>query len=169
MVRHIIAAIAGLLAVWAIVYMAQLDREVHKLQRIHEVIEKSKLEVPVAKGQTASQQPQSAGGVAQKEESEAEKKLKVLKEKAGRMSAFDVSPLYRRNCASCHGINGEGGIGPKLIGKSEEYIHQALLDFKSGKRKNYVMYGLLQNMKEEQLTQLSQEIASFAQKLKASQ
>ncbi len=159
MIRHIIAAVAALLTIWAIWYMAKLDMEVNKLQQIKEIIAKSQQEVKVGqKTQKAIPQP--------KEESEEEKKLKVLKEKAGRMSAFEVSPLYRRNCASCHGINGEGGIGPKLIGKSEEYLLKALEDFKSGKRKNYVMFGLLRNMKDEELKSLAKEISQFASKMK---
>ncbi|SMC08590.1 c-type cytochrome [Nitratiruptor tergarcus] len=163
MIRHIIAAIAAALTVWAILYMAKLDQEVNRLQMIHEIIQKSKLEVPMAKKATPTQQPQKA------EESEEEKKLKVLKEKAGRMSAFEVSTTYRRNCASCHGINGEGAVGPKLIGKNKEYILQALKDFKSGKRKNYVMYGLLQQLDDKELDDLATEIGSFAQKLKEAQ
>ncbi|BCD68860.1 c-type cytochrome [Nitratiruptor sp. YY09-18] len=166
MIRHIIAAIAAALTVWAILYMAKLDREVNRLQMIHEIIQKSKLEVPMAKkavAPTPTQKPQKA------EESEEEKKLKVLKEKAGRMSAFEVSATYRRNCASCHGINGGGAVGPKLIGKSKEEILQALKDFKSGKRKNYVMYGLLQQLSDKELESLAAEIASFAQKLKKAQ
>ncbi len=162
MIRHIIALIAAALTVWAILYMAKLDSEVHRLQMIQEIIQKSKQEVPIAQKAQVSkaQAPQ---------ESEEEKKLKVLKEKAGRMSAFEVSAEYRRNCASCHGINGEGTIGPKLIGKSKEYIFQALKDFKSGKRKNYVMYGLLQHMDDKELEKLATEISMFAQKLKKAQ
>ncbi|MRI83816.1 MAG: hypothetical protein C6I00_05275 [Nitratiruptor sp.] len=163
MVRHFIALVAAVVSLGAILYMAKLDMEIDKLAKIQEVIERSKLEVPL--------QHQSQGETKQKEqqreESAAERKLKVLKEKAGPISAFEVSPLYRRNCASCHGINGEGGIGPKLIGRSQEYIYQALMDFKSGKRKNYVMYGLLQNIGDDELRALAQEIASFATKLQA--
>jgi len=163
MVRHIIAIIAGALTVAAIVYMAKLDMEVEKLKKIQEIIEKSKLEVPAAKATKAIPQPQEK---AKEEESEEEKKLKVLKEKAGRLAAFEVSPLYRRNCASCHGVNGEGAVGPKLIGKSESEILGALMDFKSGKRKNYVMFGLLNNMKDEDLKSLAKEIGSFEEKMK---
>ena len=163
MIRHIIAIIAGALTIASIIYMANLDKEAQKLQKIKEIIEKSKLEVPVTKQQVVQPtQPQK------EEESEEEKKLKVLKEKAGRMSAFEVSDLYRRNCASCHGINGEGTIGPKLIGKSKDEVINALRDFKSGKRKNYVMFGLLNNMKDEDLEKLATEIGEFEEKLKAS-
>ncbi len=165
MIRHIIALISGALTLAAILFMAKLDIEAQKFKHIKEVIEKSKLEIPMEKKTIPSattNKPQK------KEESEEEKKLKVLKEKAGRMSAFEVSPLYRRNCASCHGINGGGVIGPKLIGKSEEEIYKALMDFKSGRRKNYVMFGLLNNMKDEDLKSLAKEISGFAQKLQNS-
>ena len=165
MIRHIIALIAGALTVWAILYMAKLDAEVDKLGMIKEIIAKSEQEVKVKK-QPQVQQPQPQA----KEENEAEKKLKVLKEKAGRLSAFEVSPLYRRSCASCHGINGQGtSIAPKLIGKSSEYIYEQLLAFKSGKRKNYVMYGLLRNLDDEELKNLAEEIGSFSQKLNEAQ
>jgi len=164
MIRHIIVLIAGTVAIAAIVYMAKLDMEAQKLQKIKEIIEKSKLEVPVSK-QPKAQEPLKPQ---KEEESEEEKKLKVLKEKAGRMAAFEVSTLYRRNCASCHGVNGEGAVGPRLIGRDKDYIYKALMDFKSGKRKNYVMFGLLNNMKDEDLEKLASEIGTFEQKLKSS-
>ena len=103
-----------------------------------------------------------------KAEDETAKKLKALKDRAGNAMAFKVSPLYKTKCSSCHGVNGEGIIGPKLVGMSEADLYQSLVDFKSGKRKNYVMYGLLSKMDDTQLKSLSQEIATFADKLKAS-
>ena len=166
MIRHIIAFVAAALTVWAILYMARLDSEVHRLQMIHEIIQKSKQEIPMAK-RVQKVAPSTQPKV--QKESQEEAKLKVLKQKAGRMSAFEVSAEYRRNCASCHGINGEGTIGPKLVGKSKEYILQALHDFKTGKRKNYVMYGLLQHMDEKELEKLATEISTFAQKLQKAQ
>jgi len=102
-----------------------------------------------------------------KKKKELDDKLSALKNKAGNMAAFKVSPLYKQKCSSCHGVNGEGIIGPKLIGESAAKIYQSLSDFKSGKRKNYVMYGLLSKMDDGQLKTLSDEIGSFAQKRKA--
>ena len=163
MIKHVIALIATLLTVASFVYMAKLDKEAQKFKKIREIIKSSELEVPVSK-QKITKPIESR----KEEESEEEKKLKILKEKAGRMSAFEVSDLYRGNCASCHGINGEGIIGPKLIGKSKDFIYQALKDFKSGKRKNYVMFGLLNNIKDEDLEKLAAEISTFEEKLKAS-
>jgi cytochrome c553 len=94
-----------------------------------------------------------------------EEKLRALKEKAGNLAAFKVSPLYKQKCSSCHGVNGEGIIGPNLVDNNAETIHIALQEFKSGKRKNYVMYGLLSKMDEAQLRELSDEIGTFKQKL----
>jgi len=156
MIRHIIALIATALAIAAIIYMARLDSKVHKWEQIQEIIKKSQMEVPVAK------KPKKVI----KQESEEEKQLAALKRKAGNLAAFKVSKLYRRNCASCHGVNGEGAVGPRLIGKSSEYILAQLHAFKSGKRKNYVMFGLLNNLKEEDLEKLAKEIGSFAKKMK---
>ncbi len=32
---------------------------------------------------------------------------------------IDAAALYSANCASCHGVNGEGGIGPDLRGLTD--------------------------------------------------
>jgi len=176
MIRHIIAAIATILALWAMAYMYHLDQEADRFGAIQKIIEATKMEVKTEKpsavakpiGEPESIQ-QAPSGEAKKKEDEIQKQLKALKERAGNVMAFKVSPLYKQKCSSCHGVNGEGIIGPKLIGKTSEEILQSLQDFKSGKRKNYVMYGLLSKMNEQQLKDLSQEIGDFEQKLKALQ
>ncbi len=172
MIRHVIALIAVALAAWAVAFMAKLDIEANKYQRIAELIKSTSMEDKKIKvkenvpKQTPSVQPAATTGMSQKED-EVQKKLKALKEKAGNIAAFKVSPLYKKSCASCHGAIGEGVIGPKLMGDSKEKILNALHDFKSGKRKNYVMYGLLGNMDEKQLESLAEEISTFEAKLKA--
>ena len=170
MIRHIIAAVAIVLTAWAFWFMAQQDQKAERFKNIQEIIQKTKMEKDkkVKTAQPVVQPSQSAKSEAKKEEDEAAKKLKALQDRAGNVMAFKVSPLYKQKCSSCHGVNGEGIIGPKLIGMSEEKVYQALVDFKSGKRKNYVMYGLLSKMDEQQLKDLSQEISTFAEKLKAS-
>ncbi|BDY12433.1 c-type cytochrome [Hydrogenimonas cancrithermarum] len=169
MIRHIIAAIATLLALWAMVFMYQLDQKAERFRQIQEIIEKSKQEVPVQKTTQPIQQIEESSVEEQmkKEEDEVAKKLKALRERAGSAMAFKVSPLYKQKCSSCHGVNGEGAIGPSLIGKSEADLYKALTDFKSGVRKNYVMYGLLAKMSDADLKALSEEIATFEEKLKA--
>ncbi len=170
MMKHIIALIATALAIWAWIYMYSLDKEVNKLQRINELIastsaEDSKLNKGVANKEATTVKTT----ITNKEDDEMEKKLKALKDKAGNIAAFKVSPLYKKSCASCHGNIGEGIIGPKLIGQSKEKILKDLQEFKSGKRKNYVMYGLLNGLSESQLEELATEISTFKDKLKASQ
>ena len=169
MIRHIIAAIAIALAAWAFWFMAQQDRKAERFQHIQEIIQKTQQEKVKAVDMTQpmAQAKQDVRNETKKEEDEAAKKLKALQDRAGNAMAFKVSPLYKQKCSSCHGVNGGGIIGPKLIGMSEEKLYQALSDFKSGKRKNYVMYGLLSKMDDQQLKELSKEISTFAEKLKA--
>ena len=42
---------------------------------------------------------------------------------------------------------------------------KSLQEFKSGERKNYVMYGLLGGMSDEQIAEISKEVSTFQQKL----
>ena len=168
MIRNIIAAIAVILAIWASVYMFNLDMEANKFQRISELIKSTAMEDKKLTNvqQPVVQQPvQTQEAAASKKNDEVAEKLKALREKAGNLAAFKTSPLYKKSCASCHGNIGEGIIGPKLLGDSKEKILAALQDFKSGKRKNYVMYGLLSNMTDQQLEDLANEISTFQQKL----
>jgi cytochrome c553 len=176
MIRHIIAAIATLLALAAMYRVYQLDAEVHKIDEINRMIAKTQVKVkldntvqPVQQTQVETETMSKAEieKAQEKKQKELDEKLQALKKKAGNMAAFKVSPLYKQKCASCHGVNGEGIIGPKLIGLSAEKVYQDLTDFKSGKRKNYVMYGLLSKMDEAQIKALSDEIGSFEAKLKA--
>ncbi len=169
MIRHIIAGLATLLAIWAMVFMYKLDSEAQRLKNIQKLLKSTKMEVKVQKHPTvSSSKPVESTQKAKvkKEEDETAKKLKSLRERAGNAMAFKVSPLYKQKCSSCHGVNGEGIIGPKLIGKSSQEVLKDLNDFKSGKRKNYVMYGLLSKMDEAQLKTLADEIGTFEQKLK---
>jgi len=171
-----IAVVATLLALAAMYRVYQLDAEVNKLEEINRMIAKTQVKVQLDTSTQPVQQTAPKEEVMSKEEiakaqekkkKELDEKLQALKNKAGNMAAFKVSPLYKQKCASCHGVNGEGIIGPKLIGLSAEKVHQDLTDFKSGKRKNYVMYGLLSKMDEAQIKALSDEIGSFEQKLNA--
>lgn len=169
MIRNIIAAIAVILAIWASVYMFNLDKEANKFQRISELIKSTAMEdkklANVQQHPIQQQSVQTQSTSSKKQNDEVAEKLKALKEKAGNLAAFKTSPLYKKSCSSCHGNIGEGIIGPKLLGKSKEEILTALHDFKSGKRKNYVMYGLLGNMNDQQLEDLATEISTFQQKL----
>jgi len=174
--KHILAVIVTILALGAMFMVFQSDREVNKWNEIHKIIAKTEIKVKLDTTKPVTQEAPSetiSNAEIEKEQAkkkkEMDEKLQALKNKAGNVAAFSVSPLYKQKCSSCHGVNGEGIIGPKLLGLSAETVHQDLVDFKSGKRKNYVMYGLLSKMDESQMKVLSDEIGSFEQKLKEQQ
>ncbi len=164
--RHIIALIATLLAGWATVYMIGLDKEVNKLDNISKLVKSTAMEDNKIKVQTHTNGSTNTQMTkTEQPKDETQEKLKALKEKAGNIAAFKTSALYKKSCSSCHGNIGQGIIGPKLIGKDKAYILNALKEFKDGKRKNYVMYGLLGNLDDSKLEELASEIATFKAKL----
>ena len=52
------------------------------------------------------------------------------------MAADDGAALYKSKCAACHGANGEGKMGPKLVGDSmtEDQIVDQLTKGTAGKK-----------------------------------
>lgn len=64
------------------------------------------------------------------------------------------------DCAECHGANGEGTEGPRLAGKSEAELVQAMQDYKSGKRSDAVMKALLSKLSDQDLADLAAYYAS---------
>jgi len=64
-------------------------------------------------------------------------------------------------CVACHGANGEGiAPNPKLAGKSEGVLAQALNDYKSGKRDNAVMKTSASSLSDQDIANLSAFYAS---------
>ena len=113
---------------------------------------------------------------APKEKSDREKEdeeLNALREKAGNVSSFKVSDEYKSKCSSCHGVDGSGMqygkklMGPKLFGQSADAIYKKLDDFKSGRKENMVMKGLLIHMSQEDLRRFANEIGEFPARAKA--
>ena len=100
-------------------------------------------------------------------------KLRALREKAGNVGAFEVSQAYKSKCASCHGVNGSGFqngkpmMGPKLFGQGADEIYKKLIDFKSGRKENVVMKGLLIPLSEEDLRTFADEIGEFPARAEA--
>ena len=99
--------------------------------------------------------------------------LGALRQKAGNIGGFEVSRAYKSNCSSCHGVNGSGYqngkpmMGPKLFGLSEKEIYNTLVEFKSGRRENIVMKGLLISLDESDFKDYAKEIGSFPSRAKA--
>ena len=102
-------------------------------------------------------------------------KLNALRDKAGNVGAFQVSNEYKRKCASCHGVNGSGFqngkpmMGPEIFGQSAEKLYKDLVEFKSGRKENVVMKGLLLPMSDEDLKRFADEIGEFPAKAAAAQ
>ena len=102
-----------------------------------------------------------------------EDKLSALREKAGNVGAFEVSRAYKSKCSSCHGVNGSGEqngkalMGPKLFGQSADKIYKDLIDFKSGRKENMIMKGLLIKLSEDDLKTFADEIGEFPAKAEA--
>jgi len=94
-------------------------------------------------------------------------KLSALREKAGNVGAFEVSQAYKSKCSSCHGVNGSGEqngkalMGPKLFGQGADEIYKKLDDFKSGRKENMIMKGLLIHLSQEDLRTFADEIGEF--------
>ncbi|NOX16392.1 MAG: c-type cytochrome [Epsilonproteobacteria bacterium] len=171
MIKHVIATIALVLVVWASIHLYQLDKEVNKLQHITEIINKSKREVvhlvdkiKIMEEIARNKKSDAIKADLDKKDKQLTDKLQALKNEVGNIAAFKVSVLYKKNCSSCHGATGEGIIGPKLLGRSKDFILKNLEEFKAGTRKNYVMYGLLGNLNNQQLVDLATEIGTFQAK-----
>ncbi len=166
MIKHIIAAVSIILAIWSSIYMYGLDKESHKLENIHQIIAKSAITIKKSTKKIVIKEMLTTGNAGNSNDS-ASKELKALQRSSGSMAAFKVSSLFTKNCSSCHGKIGQGVIGPKLMGRTKKFILTNLEEFKSGVKKNYVMYGLLQNLTKEQLDKLATEISTFQAKYDA--
>ena len=112
---------------------------------------------------------------APQEKSDREKEnqaLSALRDKAGNAGAFKVSREYKSKCSSCHGVNGSGFqngkamMGPKIFGQSADKLYKNLVDFKSGRKENVIMRGLLLKLNEEDLRRIADEIGEFPARAK---
>ena len=64
-------------------------------------------------------------------------------------------------CSGCHGASGEGvAPNPALAGKSEEQLVQGMKDYKSGKRDNAVMKGMVATLSDADMANLAAFYAS---------
>ncbi len=68
-------------------------------------------------------------------------------------------------CGGCHGANGEGvKPNPALAGKAEDQLVQALKDYKSGKRANAIMKGMVASLSDQDMANLAAHYASLKKK-----
>lgn len=76
-----------------------------------------------------------------------------------------LSTTFRLKCSPCHDDYANGVIGPSLLGKSEQYIYDKIIAFKTGKKSNPLMSDLLKKMDDTQIKQIAKEIYTFNQEV----
>jgi cytochrome c553 len=67
-------------------------------------------------------------------------------------------------CAACHGADGNKTLDntyPRLAGQYPDYLEKALKEYRSGKRKNPVMMGQAQNLKDDDIADLAAYFGSL--------
>jgi cytochrome c553 len=159
-VKNVIVGLLTVVIIGLMAYTASVGGAYHGGEAGH-VIEDMGTKQAAAAAQSAPQ--------AKDDRAIEQDKLKALRDKAGNAGKFKVSHEYKSKCASCHGMNGEGIIGPKLIGQNAEDVYQKLLDYKSGRKENLVMKGLLIKLEAEDLKVFADEIGEFEQRAAAQQ
>ena len=65
--------------------------------------------------------------------------------------------IAKQICAVCHGMDGNSPLSanPNLAGQHPEYLYKQLMEFKSGARANAIMAGMVANLSEQDLRNLS--------------
>lgn len=60
-------------------------------------------------------------------------------------------------CAGCHGLDGNSVVGanPRLAGQYESYLYQALQQYKTGKREDLLMAGMVANLSKQDMKDLA--------------
>lgn len=67
-------------------------------------------------------------------------------------------------CAACHGLDGTrtaDGQYPRLAGQYEDYIVQALHEYKDGQRKNAIMVGMAAPLSEQDIDNVAAYYSSL--------
>lgn len=67
-----------------------------------------------------------------------------------------------QTCAACHGADGNAAnpMYPRLAGQYQDYLLRALMDYKSGDRKNPIMNGMVAALSEQDMEDLAAYFAS---------
>lgn len=66
------------------------------------------------------------------------------------------------SCQACHGVDGNSPSAefPKLAGQHADYLKMALMDYKTGVRKNPIMSGFAAPLSEQDMADLAAYFAS---------
>lgn len=67
-------------------------------------------------------------------------------------------------CAACHGMQGEGGVGPALQGQTQDAIASMLTQYKNGETRgaqSALMWGQAAGLSDDDMANLGAYIATF--------
>lgn len=70
---------------------------------------------------------------------------------------YEAGKAKSTTCAACHGADGNSTVPsfPKLAGQQRDYLYHSLKAYKSGKRKNPIMAGQVQNLSDTDMLDLT--------------
>ena len=77
-----------------------------------------------------------------------------------------LSKKFIVKCSACHSDYANGVVGPSLLGKTSDEIFNTIMDFKSGKKSNVLMNGLIDHMEDTEIREIADEIFEFNIKIK---
>ncbi len=159
--QHFVMLIALLLGIGTSAYVLKTDIEVDTLGKISSLINGSKAKVPetIEAPEPTTEQKEAIIQERKEQRKEQELKVKALEKRAGSAGKFKVSPMYKSNCAPCHGVNGEGNVGPKLIGLNKDVILKKILEYKTNEDEMHI--AVIEYMSDEEMEKLAEEIAQF--------
>jgi cytochrome c553 len=89
--------------------------------------------------------------------------LGAMQDAAAKGNAQSGKAKAAQTCAACHGAEGAKPSAPDqpiLAGQHYDYLVQALLDYKSGKRSNAIMKGFAASLSKQDIEDLAAWFAS---------
>jgi cytochrome c553 len=76
-----------------------------------------------------------------------------------------LSKNFKVKCSACHDDYANGVIGPSLLGKNSSFIYNKIIEFKTNKVSNPLMYALIKQMSNEEIKIIANEIYNFNKKI----
>lgn len=87
------------------------------------------------------------------------------REDAAAPAPMDAAVTFKNNCASCHGLNGQGiAAYPKLAGNAAGVIKTKLMDYKAGKQmgpQTAVMAQIAVRLSDSEIDALARYVATL--------
>ena len=83
---------------------------------------------------------------------------------AANSSPAELGAKLYSGCAACHGGNGEGGVGPALVGQTSEEIISKLVAYKNGETRgaqSVLMWGQSAGLSDADMQNLAAYIITF--------